>query len=106
MIRRHTRRMRRSALLACLLGLALIGGGSASGSFNIAPNTTLDFGGTGYTAGPSSSITGPGRVRPGLRQLIAHRVVPGSARGPAQHDHVVTQPQESPEPLRRLSRYF
>ena len=27
MIRRHTRRMRRSALLACLLGLALIGGG-------------------------------------------------------------------------------
>ena len=27
MIRRHTRLMRRSALLACLLGLAVIGGG-------------------------------------------------------------------------------
>ena len=47
--------------------------------------------------------TGPGRVRPGLRQLIAHRFVPGSARGPTQHDHVVTQPQESPEQGSRVS---
>jgi hypothetical protein len=43
--------------------LLLSGGGTASGSFNLGANTTLDLAAPGYAMSAGSSVTGQGRVR-------------------------------------------